>query len=67
MGSIDETALQNLSLVVNLSKNIQISTSTETDEVDIDELAQHFPTFCWIVRDFSLQLVNSHGEPITPN
>jgi hypothetical protein len=25
----------------------------------------HFPSFYWVVRDFSLQLVNSDGEQIT--
>ena len=37
-GSIDETALQNLSLVVNLSKHIQLKSgkNMEEDEVDAD-------------------------------
>ena len=25
------------------------------------------PSFCWVVRDFSLQLVNGNGEPISSN
>ena len=25
----------------------------------------HFPSFVWVVRDFTLQLVDAEGEPIT--
>jgi len=67
VGSIDENALQNLSLVVNLSKNIQINAHSEDEEVDPEELSQYFPSFCWVVRDFSLQLINGNGDTITPN
>jgi hypothetical protein len=30
-------------------------------------LSQYFPSFCWVVRDFSLQLINGNGDAITPN
>ena len=63
MGTIDETALQSLSLIVNLSKQIQIKKSrTSTGSVedgeyeDPDELAKYFPSFMWTVRDFTLKL-----------
>ena len=60
VGSIDENALQNLSLVVNLTKSIQISThNSEEEEDDPEELSNYFPSFYWVVRDFALQLVNS--------
>lgn len=58
-GSIDQNALQNLSLVVNLTKNIQLNTNTSQEEDDPEELANFFPCFFWVVRDFSLQLINS--------
>lgn len=65
-GSIDENALQNLSLVVNLTKNIQLnSKSSEEEEDDPEDLASYFPAFYWIVRDFSLMLINSDGDSIT--
>jgi hypothetical protein len=57
VGSIDESALQNLSLVVNLTKHIQIKTRNGED-VDTEEYAHYFPTFMWVVRDFTLQLVD---------
>ena len=53
VGSIDESALQNLSLVVNLTKHIQIKTRGGED-VDTEEYANYFPTFMWVVRDFTL-------------
>ena len=36
VGSIDENALQNLSLVVNLTKNIQLNSQQNEDEDDPD-------------------------------
>jgi len=53
MGSIDEEALQNLSLVVDLTKHIHIK-SQPTEEADFEDYAQYFPGFVWVVRDFSL-------------
>jgi len=51
-------------LVINLTKNIQLSAHSEDE--DPDDLAQYFPTFFWVVRDFALQLISSEGETITP-
>lgn len=64
VGSIDENALQNLSLVINLAKEIQIKSSGK--EVDPEEMAQHFPSFLWVVRDFALKLVDTSGHKISP-
>ena len=67
VGSIDENALQNLSLVINLTKHIQIKSSgLGQDEVDPEEYAKYFPSFMWVVRDFTLQLVDNEGESISP-
>jgi hypothetical protein len=46
VGSIDENALQTLSLVLNLVNNI-----------DQDNYSCR-PSFIWVVRDFSLQLID---------
>ena len=64
VGSIDETALQNLSLVVNLTKHIHIK--SQQHEVDSADYAMYFPSFLWVVRDFALKLVDTEGEVITP-
>lgn len=55
-GSIDETAIENLSLIVNISKLIQANDPTS-----------FFPRFMWILRDFTLQLVENDGKSIEPN
>lgn len=54
VGSIDENALQSLSLVLNLVSNI-----------DQDNTLSR-PNFIWVVRDFSLQLVNGDGMTLSP-
>jgi hypothetical protein len=62
VGSIDENALQNLSLIVNLAKEIQVK-SRGTDS-DPEEIAQYFPAFLWVVRDFALRLIDTAGNPM---
>ena len=63
VGSIDEGALNNLSLVVNLTKHIHVrSSNSGSSEDDGADFAQYFPSFLWLVRDFTLQLVNSDGQ-----
>jgi hypothetical protein len=65
-GSIDENAIQNLSLVVNLTKHIQLKAGgQDEDGDDPDEISMYFPSFYWVVRDFSLQLQDNNGNPIT--
>jgi len=66
VGSIDENAIQNLSLVVNLTKHIQLkSEGMDEDGVDPDEVSNYFPSFYWVVRDFSLQLQDTEGKAIS--
>ena len=64
VGSIDENAIQNLSLVVNLTKHIHVSTANENDD-DNTDYSVYFPSFNWVIRDFTLQLVDEDGDPIT--
>ena len=66
-GSIDENALSSLSLVVNITKHIQFksSGSTESGEENLQELVDYLPSFMWVVRDFSLQLVDEEGNEMT--
>ena len=63
VGSIDENALNNLSLVVNLSKTLQIKSGEKVE--DPDEMAEYFPVFYWVVRDFALQLKDVDGNEIS--
>jgi hypothetical protein len=52
-GVIDGNAIDDLSLVVNLTKMIHVK-SQEDDSTD--SLHEYFPNFLWVVRDFTLQL-----------
>jgi len=63
MGAIDENAIESLNLVVNLTKNIQIKAGDKQEE-DVRALAQHFPSFHWILRDFALQPKDEHGNDL---
>jgi len=60
VGAIDEKAIQNLSLIVNLSKHLQ-----KTNEKEFEDLMECFPSFLWVVRDFALKLIDAKGSPIT--
>jgi len=69
IGVIDEAALQSLNFIINLSKFIELKTNINnklTSNNDLDELSNHFPPLLWILRDFSLQLVNDNKENMTP-
>ena len=65
VGSIDENALNNLSLIVNLAKDIQFKASGSNPS-ESDDVSQFFPSFLWIIRDFALRLVDGANNPITP-
>ncbi|KAE9034188.1 hypothetical protein PR003_g8536 [Phytophthora rubi] len=64
-GVIDGNAIEDLSLVVNLSKHIQTSSASSSSSKDAaDRLHEFFPSFLWVVRDFTLQLLDN-GKPIS--
>ncbi|KAI9179241.1 hypothetical protein H9P43_005904 [Blastocladiella emersonii ATCC 22665] len=61
LGTIDDTAVENMSLIVNLTRSIREKVS-ETDrpgiapKVDPTSLRAFFPRFLWLLRDFALDL-----------
>lgn len=67
MGSINENAISNLSLVTQLSENIKLSNKPDDSNTD-DALEFHkvFPSFIWVIRDFTLELEDEDGYDITP-
>lgn len=67
VGIIDENAIENLSLIIKLTKNIQIFADLNRAVLDEDDYSKFFPKFLWILRDFSLQLIDQEGEKITAN
>jgi hypothetical protein len=62
-GAIDEEAINNLSLVVKVSDHLRLSAASE--ELSGGAAPDYFPSFLWIVRDFTLRLLNSEGCAIT--
>jgi len=67
VGSIDESALNSLSLVVELTKHIKTKSEKESSAPETGEnFATFFPSFLWVVRDFTLQLVDDNNSPISP-
>ena len=65
MTAIDETALESLSLVCNLSRNVHVKSKPAGEPEDETEYARHFPQFMWVIRDFALQLEDESGRMIT--
>lgn len=52
--------------MVNLTKHIQLKAAgQDEDGDDPDEISVYFPSFFWVVRDFSLQLQDPQGNPIS--
>ncbi len=64
-GAIDEAALSNLGLIVNLTKHIQVHSGTKGED-DGSDFATFFPEFLWILRDFALMLKDANGRSMSP-
>jgi hypothetical protein len=50
---------------VNLSNIIRVTEDEE--EATEEDYAEFMPDFVWVLRDFSLNLVDPEGQSITPN
>ncbi|KAI9917724.1 hypothetical protein PsorP6_012388 [Peronosclerospora sorghi] len=65
-GSVDEKAINGLSFIANLAKHIKVSASaSESEDEDVMQFHSFFPSFLWVVRDFTLELVDEDGDPIS--
>ncbi|KAE8904235.1 hypothetical protein PF005_g15084 [Phytophthora fragariae] len=64
-GVIDASAIEDLSLVVNLTKYIQAKAHADEKKDGGSDLSIFFPDFLWVVRDFTLQL-EEDGRKVTP-
>lgn len=62
VGPIDESSLQTLALMTNVSKCVKV---TSEKDATIDELSVYFPHFMWILRDFSLKLTDKNGKDLS--
>uniref|UniRef100_A0A672T9H5 GB1/RHD3-type G domain-containing protein n=1 Tax=Sinocyclocheilus grahami TaxID=75366 RepID=A0A672T9H5_SINGR len=65
-GTIDNTALKKLHYVAELAENIKIRSTEVADEEEEEDskFVQFFPSFTWVVRDFTLELV-IEGKRVT--
>lgn len=59
MKNIDESAIENLALVLNFAKKIQGKYN------EINDYANNFPSFLWVLRDFALELMDNQGNSIS--
>ena len=69
-GAIDQPAINNLSLVANISEHIRTSSSStgpHHQQGAKGELSDFFPAFLWVVRDFCLDLVDEQGKTLQPD
>lgn len=60
MKNIDESAIENLALVLNFAKKINNKFK------EVNNYANNFPSFLWVLRDFALELIDANGNKITP-
>src|SRR3546814_10696187 len=67
LGVMAGTAIATLSCIAQLSKHIRISGDEDSkeDKDDAMEFHRFFPSFVWVVRDFSLTLEDEDGEEIS--
>jgi hypothetical protein len=77
VGVINEHALEQLELVVECTKSVRVrddgaaesksssSSSSSSGSGSVSDLAPHFPSFLWVLRDFALMLQDSSGRPIS--
>ena len=59
MKNIDESAIESLALVLNFAKKIQAKFNS------LNDYANNFPSFLWVLRDFALELVDEKGKPVS--
>uniref|UniRef100_A0A8C2DSL7 Guanylate binding protein 1 n=1 Tax=Cyprinus carpio TaxID=7962 RepID=A0A8C2DSL7_CYPCA len=67
-GTIDNTAVEKLHYVVELTEQIKIRSTEAPDEEEGEdsEFVRFFPSFIWVVRDFTLEL-EIEGKKVTDN
>ncbi|GLI70685.1 hypothetical protein VaNZ11_015625 [Volvox africanus] len=67
MGGIDESALDRLSMVTEMTKHVRVRAAAANGSGGGEEgLGEHSPAFLWLLRDFYLKLEEEGGRKITP-
>lgn len=62
MGNIDEDALNSLMVIINLANNVKIKNN---GDATVNEIADTFPSFLWVIRDFMLKVEDDSGMKIS--
>jgi len=67
VGSIDEASISQLSLVTHVAGLLHTRDpiNDNSSSAVASTVAEFFPSFLWLLRDFSLELVSASGEPIS--
>lgn len=68
--TIDENSIQTLGFIANLTKHIRVRSNQGSEskaEDTIDDFNRFFPSFVWVLRDFSLMLHDADGHEMTPS
>jgi len=60
-GTIDEDAISKLHMCVELANELK----SKSGPLKSSELQELMPNFTWVVRDFTLELENEEGAPIS--
>lgn len=66
-GTLDENSLSQLGLIANLTKHIRTSSDANASEDSEQDLSTIAPSFCWVLRDFMLNLTDQYGDEQSPN
>ena len=64
MGTIDENALQNINLILNLALKIKVK--EKKDKASKEEISDVFPSFIWVLRDAFLSQEDLKGNKLSP-
>lgn len=69
IGPIDEYSLNDMSLLLNCVKEVKKSSDQKLwdEAAAAKQDASDFPRLVWILRDFSLQVINKNGEAVSDN
>ncbi len=65
VGVIDENVLDSLGFICNLGKLIGSRTQNLNNNVNQDLFDDIFPSLLWVLRDFTLQLLDDDGSNLT--
>lgn len=64
VGAIDESSMQTLALMTRVSQCVRVR-ADEEGESSMEALSAFLPHFVWVLRDFTLQITDREGRPMS--